>query len=58
MWTLDDVGVCAAGSKRAADGATEVGQPLPDLGTCRHYAHSHRSALARRPAPAFPATLI
>lgn len=30
------------GSGRAGEKALVLGEPLPDLGTCKHYHHSHR----------------
>ena len=30
------------GGKEGGGGVLVVGQPLPSLGTCRHYRHSHR----------------
>ena len=32
-----------AGAKAGPDPALVVGQPLPYMGTCKHYHHSHRS---------------
>lgn len=41
-------GIPAAGGGGAGlhTGALHVGQPLPNLGTCSHYRHSHRCAPA------------
>ena len=32
-----------SGAKTGPDPALVVGQPLPYMGTCKHYHHSHRS---------------
>lgn len=33
---------CGTGARAALDPALVLGQPLPHMGTCKHYHHSHR----------------